>query len=91
MVLRKSRSNGQSAPRAEQRLAAFAAYVEAVARGETPATDAVLPVLESALNKRSVTQCSIHWKNFAQQVAGADHQRAAIRVLPPSQALPPLP
>ncbi len=91
MASRKSRSNGRSVSRADNRLAAFAAHVEAVASGQMAATDAVLPALELALNKRKVMQCSTHWKTFAQQVAAADHQHAASRVLFPSQALPPLP
>jgi hypothetical protein len=92
MASRKSPSSGRSAPKADHRLAAFSAYVEAVANGETPATDAVLPALELALNKRDVMRCSTLWKTFSQQVdAATGHQRPPVRVLPPSQALPPLP
>ena len=89
MASRKSPSNARSAPKAKRRLAAFSAYVEAVATGDTPASDAALV---RALTKPGVMRCSALWKTFAQQVATAtEHQRAAIRVLPPWQALPPLP
>lgn len=89
MASRKSPSNARSAPKAKQRLAAFSAYVEAVAKGDTPASDAALV---RALNKPSVMRCSALWKTFVQQVATpTEHQRPAIRVLPPWQALPPLP
>ncbi len=92
MASRKLPSNGRSAPKVNHRLATFSAYVDAVANGETPASDTALPVLESALNKRDVMRCSALWKTFSQQVdAATDHQRPPVRVLPPSQALPPLP
>lgn len=89
MASRKLPSNGQSAPKANHRLAAFSAYVETLTNGERPASDMALV---RALNKRNVMQCSALWKIFCQQVSGAtDRQRPSARVLPPSQALPPLP
>ncbi|WP_420475198.1 hypothetical protein [Noviherbaspirillum sp. ST9] len=89
MASRKSPLSGRSAPKAKPRLAAFSAYVETLANGETPATDMALV---RALNKRNVMQCSTLWKIFCQQVSGAtDRQQSSARVLPPSQALPPLP
>lgn len=89
MASRKSPSSGRSAPKDKHRLAAFSAYVETLANGETPATDMALV---RALNKRNVMQCSTLWNIFCQQVSGAtDRQRSSVRVLPPSQALPPLP
>ena len=89
MASRKSPSSAPSAPKAKQRLAAFSAYVEALASGDTPAKDARLA---RGLKKPSVMRCSAAWKTFAQQVASAtDHQRLAARVLPLWQALPPLP
>ena len=89
MVSKKSPSSGRSAPKGDGRLAAFAAYVDAVANGETPATDLALV---RALNKRNVMQCSTLWKIFCQQVSGGDdRQQSPARVLPPSQALSPLP
>jgi hypothetical protein len=92
MAFRKSPSSGRSAPKANQRLAAFSAYVDAVADGEASATEGGQPALELALNKRDVMRCSTLWKTFSQQVGAAtDHRRPAVRVVPPSQALPPLP
>lgn len=89
MVYKKSPSSGRLAPKADQRLAAFSAYVDAVASGDMPAADMTLV---RALEKRNVLRCSIPWKIFCQQVSGAsDRQRPPVRVLPPSQALPPLP
>lgn len=89
MASRKSLSSGRSAPKAKPRLAAFSAYVDAVENGDTPATDMALV---RALNKRNVTRCSTLWKIFCQQVSGTtDRQQLSARVLPPSQALPPLP
>jgi len=89
MAFRKSPSSARSAPKAKQRLAAFSAYVEALASGDTPANDALLA---RGLKKPSVARCSAAWKTFAQQVASTtDRQRPAVRVLPPWQSLPPLP
>lgn len=89
MASRKSPSSARSAPKDKYRLAAFSAYVETLANGETPAADMALV---HALNKRNVMQCSTLWKIFCQQLSGAtDRQRPSARVLPPSQALPPIP
>ena len=88
MAFRKSPSNAQSAPKGK-RLAAFSAYVEAVASGQTPEHD---KALVDAINKRKVMQCAQLWNHFAQQVANAaEQQRPACRVLPRSQDLLPLP
>ena len=88
MAFRKSPSNAQSAPKGK-RLAAFSARVEAVASGQTPQQH---KALVDALNKRNVTKYSLLWRTFAQQVASAsERQSPACRVLPPAQALPPLP
>ena len=89
MVSRKSPSNAPSAPKGRRRLAAFAAYVEALANGHVPLSDTVLV---RALNKPGVMRSSGAWKKFAQQTAQrSEHHGAASRVLPPWQALPPLP
>ena len=89
MASRKSRSNAPSAPTGKSRLAGFEAYVEALANGQTCASD---PALASALNKPGVMRSSGAWKAFAQQVAQDSAQRgAAPRVLPPWQVLRPLP
>ncbi len=88
MGYKKSPSNAQSAPKG-RRLAAFSAQVEAVASGQTTQQD---KILVDALNKRNVTKCSQLWRIFAQQVASAsERQSPACRVLPPAEALPPLP
>ena len=88
MASRKSRSNAPSAPKG-RRLAAFEAYVEARANGQTAASD---PALAHALNKPGVMRSSGAWKAFAQQVAQDSAQHgAAPRVLPPWQVLRPLP
>lgn len=88
MAFRKSPSNAQSAPK-DKRLAAFSAQVEAVASGQTPQQD---KALVDALDKRNVTKYSQLWRIFVQQVASAsERQTPACRVLPPAQALPPLP
>ena len=89
MAFRKSRSNAPSAPKGKRRLAVFAAYVEALANGQTPASDAALA---HALNKPGVMRSSGAWKTFAQQIAQNTAQDgAAPRVLPPWEVLPPLP
>lgn len=89
MGSRRSPSSGRSAPKANSRLAAFSAFVDAVANGDTTTTDAALL---RALNKRDVMRCSTLWKTFAHQVSAAtERQRPSARVLPPSRALPPLP
>lgn len=89
MASRKSPSSGRSAPKAKGRLAAFCAYVDAVANDKAAASDAALV---RALNKRDVMRCSALWRTFAQQVGGStDHRTPPVRVLPPSQALAPLP
>ena len=89
MAFKKSPSNVRSAPKDKGRLAAFSAQVEAVASGQSPATDATLV---RAMNKRDVMRCSQLWKTFAQQVESAtEQQRPAFRVSPQSQDLPPLP
>lgn len=89
MVFRKSRSNAPSAPKAKRRLAAFAAYVEALANGQTPASDAALA---RALKKPGVVRSSKAWTTFAQQITqGSAQHGGAPRVLPPWQVLPPLP
>ena len=89
MASRKSPSSGRSAPKAKGRLAAFCANVDAVANDKAAASDAALV---RALNKRDVMRCSALWRTFAQQVGGStDHRPPPIRVLPPSQALAPLP
>ncbi len=87
MAFRKSPSNAQSAPKGK-RLAAFSAQVEAVASGQTPQQD---KALVDALNKRNVTKYSQLWRIFAQQVSGSERRSPACRILPPAQALPPLP
>ena len=89
MASRKSPSNGPSVPRGKKRLAAFAADVEALANGHAPPSDAALA---RALTSPGAMRSSNAWKTFAQQVAQrSEHHGAASRVLPPWQALPPLP
>ena len=89
MASRKSPSSARSAPKVKGRLAAFCVYVDAVANDNAAASDAAVV---RALNKRDVMRCSALWKQFAQQVGGStDHRPPPVRVLPPSQALAPLP
>lgn len=90
MASKRSHSSGPSAPKGEDRLAAFLAQVEAAANGQMPMKAA--PALAAALNKREVMRCSQLWNKFAQQVESrTEQQRPAFRVLLPSQDLPPLP
>ena len=95
MASRKSPSSGRSAPKAKGRLAAFCAYVDALANDKAVANDKAAAsdaALVRALNKRDVMRCSALWKTFAQQVGdSSDHRPPPVRVLPPSQALAPLP
>ncbi|MES2264283.1 MAG: hypothetical protein V4724_37725 [Pseudomonadota bacterium] len=88
MAPKKLPSSGRSAPRAKDRLAAFAAQVEDTARGNVAPEEAALV---RALYKKEVLRCSRLWSNFAQQVDRIGQQRPAIRLLLPSQELPPLP
>ena len=92
MAIKSSLSSARSAPKGRGRLALFAARVEAAANGETLRDNANLSKLVLALDKREVMRCSQLWNTFAQQAGGATEQeRPALRVLPPSQDLPPLP
>lgn len=88
MASRKSLSNAPLAPKGKRRLAAFAAYVESLADGQTPLSDRTLA---QALSKPGVMRCSSAWRTFAQQIAQGSDLHAGARVLPPWQALPPLP
>ena len=88
MASRKSPSNARSAPKGKGRLAAFASYVEALANGHEPTSDVALA---RALTSPGAMRSSNAWKTFAQQVAQSQHHGAACRVLPPWEALPPLP
>src|SRR5439155_3075502 len=87
MECRRSRSSARSEPRADMRLAAFRARVEALAAGEIGSSNGSLV---RALNKKEVTRCSKAWDAFARNCSGETPRRnLTLRQLPPSDCLPP--